>query len=88
MVVKEVNEKYKCNICGNEVIVTNVGGGSLVCCGEEMELIEPRDKKSLLEEGLEIDDEDEEKSEDEEEEPKEIEDYEEDIEEEEDSEKQ
>jgi len=29
-------ETYKCNKCGNEVEVQNVGGGKLVCCGEEM----------------------------------------------------
>ena len=40
MAVKEVNERYRCNICGNEVVVTVVGGGALVCCGEEMELLE------------------------------------------------
>jgi desulfoferrodoxin-like iron-binding protein len=40
MVVMEEGEKYRCNICGNEVIVTKVGGGALVCCGEDMELIE------------------------------------------------
>ncbi|MCK4928596.1 MAG: hypothetical protein KAR76_02565, partial [Methanosarcinales archaeon] len=28
------------NICGNEVTVTKVGGGTLVCCGEDMELME------------------------------------------------
>jgi desulfoferrodoxin-like iron-binding protein len=32
-------EKYHCNICGNEVVVEKVGGGTLVCCGEEMTLI-------------------------------------------------
>ena len=37
MAVQEINERYKCNICGNEVMVTAVGGGTLVCCGEEME---------------------------------------------------
>lgn len=37
--VQEVNEKYRCNICGNEVVVTKVGGGTLVCCGEDMQLI-------------------------------------------------
>lgn len=57
MAVKDINEKYKCNICGNEVMVTKVGGGTLICCGEEMELVEPKkDKKSLLEEGFEIED--------------------------------
>ncbi len=39
MGVKNVSERYRCNICGNEVTVTKVGGGALVCCGQEMELI-------------------------------------------------
>ncbi len=39
MPVKNEGEKYKCNVCGNEVTVTNVGGGTLVCCEEEMELL-------------------------------------------------
>jgi desulfoferrodoxin-like iron-binding protein len=37
MAVEKVGEKYRCNICGNEVVVTVVGGGTLVCCGEDME---------------------------------------------------
>ena len=40
MAVEKVGEKYRCNICGNEVIVTKVGGGVLVCCGEDMERID------------------------------------------------
>ena len=32
-------ETYKCPKCGNEVEVQNVGGGTLVCCGVEMECI-------------------------------------------------
>ncbi len=40
MAVIKIGAKYKCNICGNEVKVTKVGGGTLVCCGEDMELIE------------------------------------------------
>ena len=32
-------EKYRCNICGNEVEVTNGGAGTLVCCGKPMEQI-------------------------------------------------
>jgi desulfoferrodoxin-like iron-binding protein len=39
MGVKKVGEKYRCKICGNEVKVTKVGGGVLVCCGKPMELI-------------------------------------------------
>jgi len=32
-------ESYKCNKCGNEVEVINVGGGVLSCCGQNMECI-------------------------------------------------
>jgi len=39
MAVEQVGEKYRCNVCGNEVEVTKAGGGTLVCCGEDMELI-------------------------------------------------
>ncbi|MDP2980881.1 MAG: desulfoferrodoxin FeS4 iron-binding domain-containing protein [Candidatus Omnitrophota bacterium] len=39
MAVKGVGEKYRCNVCGNEVTVTKVGGGELVCCNQPMEKI-------------------------------------------------
>jgi len=39
MKVKEVGEKYRCNICGNEISVIKVGGGELVCCNQPMEKI-------------------------------------------------
>lgn len=39
MGVKSVGEEYRCNVYGNEVMATKVGGGTLVCCGQEMELI-------------------------------------------------
>ena len=42
MAVEAIGEKFRCNICGNEVVVTEVGGGTLVCCGEDMERIENR----------------------------------------------
>jgi desulfoferrodoxin-like iron-binding protein len=32
-------ESYKCSECGNVVEVQSVGGGTLVCCGKEMEMI-------------------------------------------------
>ncbi len=32
-------ESYRCNKCGNEIEVQNVGGGTLSCCGEDMEMI-------------------------------------------------
>ena len=42
MNVKKAGEKYRCNICGNEVTVTKAGGGELVCCGQPMEIMEGR----------------------------------------------
>ena len=32
-------ETYRCNKCGNAVEVQSVGGGTLHCCGEEMQMI-------------------------------------------------
>ncbi len=32
-------ETYRCSVCGNEVEVQHVGGGTLTCCGQEMECI-------------------------------------------------
>jgi desulfoferrodoxin-like iron-binding protein len=40
MGVQKVGEKYRCSVCGNEVSVTKVGGGELVCCKKPMEKIE------------------------------------------------
>jgi len=40
MGVEKTGEKYRCNVCGNEVVVTKVGGGELVCCKQPMEKIE------------------------------------------------
>ena len=46
MAVEKTGEKYRCNICGNEVTVTKAGGGTLVCCGEEMEKIGQGDSQA------------------------------------------
>ena len=31
---------YRCNVCGNIVALIKVGGGTLVCCGQNMEKLE------------------------------------------------
>lgn len=40
MAVLNEGEKFVCAICGNEVEVTKVGGGTLVCCGQDMDKTE------------------------------------------------
>jgi len=40
MGVEKVGEKYRCDVCGNEIEVTKAGGGTLFCCGEPMQLVE------------------------------------------------
>ena len=35
--IEGVGEKYRCTVCGNEITVTQVGGGELVCCNKPME---------------------------------------------------
>lgn len=43
------NEIYKCELCGNIVEVFHGGAGDLVCCGEEMKLLEARTEDSSRE---------------------------------------
>lgn len=38
----ELNQIYKCNICGNIVEVLHAGVGELVCCGQPMELLKEK----------------------------------------------
>ncbi len=35
----QLNEIYKCEVCGNMVEVVHNSGGQLVCCGQPMKLI-------------------------------------------------
>lgn len=48
--MREVNQIYKCNVCGNIVEMVHGGVGELVCCGLPMELKkEQKDEKGLTE---------------------------------------
>ena len=35
----ELNQVYKCNVCGNMTEVVHTGAGELVCCGQPMQLM-------------------------------------------------
>lgn len=45
----ERRQVYKCNVCGNIVTVLHVGGGELVCCGQPMQLLDPKSQDEGLE---------------------------------------
>ena len=32
----QMGKRYMCGKCGGEVIITKGGGGTLVCCGQDM----------------------------------------------------
>lgn len=39
---------YKCKVCGNVVQVLLEGEGELICCGEEMELLEAKHEENEM----------------------------------------
>jgi desulfoferrodoxin-like iron-binding protein len=41
------DEIYKCEACGNVVMVLEGGDGDLVCCGEEMKLLTSDEAKAF-----------------------------------------
>ena len=45
----ELNEIYKCEICGNIVQMLHAGPGELVCCGQPMDLLEEKTADMALE---------------------------------------
>jgi len=40
----QLNQVYKCNICGNVVTILHTGAGQLVCCNQPMQLLEEKTK--------------------------------------------
>ena len=40
---------YRCGVCGNVVEVLDTGAGNLMCCGQPMQLLDPRTGNSATE---------------------------------------
>ena len=38
----QLGKRYKCAICGTEVLCTKPGQGIVICCGKPMEVQEPK----------------------------------------------
>lgn len=45
----ELNQIFKCNVCGNIVEMVHSGKGQLVCCGQPMEIKKANDQEASLE---------------------------------------
>jgi len=45
----KLNEIYKCNVCGNMAEMVHASTGTLVCCGQPMELLKEKTKDLGLE---------------------------------------
>lgn len=45
----KLNQVYKCSVCGNIVQVLHTGGGTLVCCGKPMDLLEKNKVDAAIE---------------------------------------
>ncbi len=49
-----MNKIYKCDVCGNIVELIHEGGGELVCCGQPMDLVKPKEKEEGAEKHLPV----------------------------------
>ena len=38
----QLGKRYRCKQCGTEVLSVKGGEGNLICCGQEMEIQEPK----------------------------------------------
>ncbi len=38
----QLGKRYKCLVCGTEILCVKAGEGVMICCGQEMEVQEPR----------------------------------------------
>jgi desulfoferrodoxin-like iron-binding protein len=40
--MSQLGKRYRCQVCGTEILCTKAGEGNLVCCDKEMEVQEPK----------------------------------------------
>ncbi len=38
----QLGKRYRCQVCGTEVLCVKSGTGSVTCCGKEVEVQEPK----------------------------------------------
>lgn len=42
LVANQLGKRYRCTVCGTEVLCTKAGDGTVQCCGKDMEVQTPR----------------------------------------------
>ena len=38
----QLGKRYRCQVCGTEILCVKAGEGAVTCCGQEVEIQEPR----------------------------------------------
>lgn len=38
----QLGKRYRCTVCGTEILCTKAGGGEACCCDKDMEVQQPR----------------------------------------------
>ncbi len=38
----QLGKRYRCQVCGSEVLCVKSGEGAVTCCGQEVEIQEPK----------------------------------------------
>jgi len=41
-VMSQLGKRYRCSVCGTEILCTKAGEGVAVCCDKDMEVQEPK----------------------------------------------
>jgi|WetSurMetagenome_2_1015567.scaffolds.fasta_scaffold32524_4 hypothetical protein len=41
-IMSQLGKRYKCEVCGTEILCTKAGEGKLECCEKEMKVQEPK----------------------------------------------
>lgn len=42
MAMNQLGKRYRCEVCGIEILCTKAGNGTVECCGKEMKAQEPK----------------------------------------------
>lgn len=40
--MSQLGKRYRCSVCGTEILCTKAGESTVVCCDKEMEVQEPK----------------------------------------------